>query len=187
MVAQFLPFQCSSILFSWLAVTSLHPTNRIVGMPFSTNPSAFIVCRRFTDGILNIGWRNIFVVWICIQPVITDIELLSMFFFFLNSRVSNSYVFKQFSWKVFHVVNFFGHSLPQDMFWRHESFTALQSLWMLVTISSRFKAAVWGDGLRVAAFLRWQLCLLGKYNLAASCAFRLQIRVECARTKPHKF
>ena len=84
-------------------------------------------------------------------------------------------------------LHFFGHSLPQDIFWGHESFTALQSLWILVTISSRFKAGVWGNGLRVAAFLRCQLCLLGKQNLAASCAFRLQIRVECARTNPHKF
>ena len=166
---------------------SLHPTNRIVGMPFSTNPSAFIVCRIFKDGILNIGWRNLYVVWICIQPVIPDIELLFMFFSFSNNRVGDTYLFKQFSWKVFHVVNSFGHSLPQDMFWGYDSFIALQSLWILVPISSRFKAAVWGNGLSVAAFLRWQLCLLGKQNLAASCASRLQIRVECARTKSHNF
>ena len=110
-----------------------------------------------------------------------------MFFFVLNNRVSNTYLFKMFFWKVFRVVNFFGHSLPQELFWGHESFTALLFLWILVTISSGFKGAVSGNGLIVAAFLRCQLCLLGKQNLAASCAFRLQITVECARTNPHKF
>ena len=87
----------------------------------------------------------------------------------------------------FAVFEIFGHSVPQDIFGGHVSFTPLQSLAILVTISSGFKAAVGGNGLSVAAFLRCHLCLLGKQNLAASCAFRLQIRVECARTSPHKF
>ena len=86
MVAQFLAFKRRSILFSWWAVTSLHPTNSIVGMDFSTNPSPFIVCILFTDVILNIGWRTPFVVWICIQPIIPDIEVLSMFFYFCKQK-----------------------------------------------------------------------------------------------------
>ena len=49
MVAQFLPFNGTSILLSLVAVTSLHTTNTIEGTDFST-PSACIVCRHFADG-----------------------------------------------------------------------------------------------------------------------------------------
>ena len=50
MVAQFLPFNGISILFSLVAVTRLHPTNSIEGTLFSKTTSVFNVCRLFADG-----------------------------------------------------------------------------------------------------------------------------------------
>ena len=50
MVAQFLPFTGTSILFSLVAVTSLHPTNSTEDKHFSKTTSVFIVCRLFAHG-----------------------------------------------------------------------------------------------------------------------------------------
>ena len=50
MVAQFLPCNGTSILFSLVAVTSLHSSNSVEGMHFSKATSVFIVCRLCSDG-----------------------------------------------------------------------------------------------------------------------------------------
>ena len=102
MVAQLLPFKCSSILFSWLAVTGLPPTNSIVGMHLSTNPSAFIVCRHFY-------WWH-FENWVAKSFCSLGLHpsnnsrywaLIHVLLLFVNRRVSKTYLFKLFSWKYF--------------------------------------------------------------------------------------
>ena len=153
---------------------------------FSTTSSTSIVCWLFADG--HFDW------WEVIPLCRLDLHVSnnSWWFAFINALFVFLKIELNLQLQIAFLKNLsrldsFGHFLPQDSFWGNESFTALQSLWILVTISSGFKTAVWGNGLRVAAFLHCQLCLLGKENLAASCAFRLQIRVECVRTNPHKF
>ena len=49
-VAQFVPFNGTSILFSLVAVTSLHPSNSMEGTHFSKTTLVFIVCILFADG-----------------------------------------------------------------------------------------------------------------------------------------
>ena len=49
MVVQFIAFQRSSILFSWVTLTSFPISRFIGGYAFLHNPSAVILCRLFSD------------------------------------------------------------------------------------------------------------------------------------------
>ena len=99
---------------------------QLEGTQISKTPSAFIVCRHFTNGILNVVWWYLFIVWICMRLIIPGIELLSTsaFFFFFKLN-GGTYLFKLFPWKVCRVLNSCGHYLHQDIFWGQVSFTAL--------------------------------------------------------------
>ena len=123
MVAQFLPFNGTSIRFSLVAATSIHPTNSIEGMHFSTTPSAFIVDFLLIAVLTGVRWY-LFVVWICMSPIIHYVDHFSMSFFFLIKKRVN-----------FTLWNFLLENLPRVEFFCQ--FQTVRHFWRAGVIYSR--------------------------------------------------
>ena len=112
MVSQCLPFKGSSLLFSFVALTSLRATYSR-GYAFLHNLFSIDCLYFFADGHSDRCELIPFCGWICICLVIPYMELIAMYFFFCFLQSEHSLPIQMVSWSLCHILNSFGHYLPQ--------------------------------------------------------------------------
>ena len=108
------------------------PTETVGGFPFCTSSAVLFLVDLFNDGHCDQCEVISYCSLIGIDLIITDVEYLSMCFYYF---IPYEYNLPLETWPC---LEFFSPNLPQDISWGQVSFTALSDLWLLRALQHLF-------------------------------------------------